>query len=184
MSLRHILLGLLSEPASGYDMHKECKKSLALFWSMNLSQIYPALQRLEDEGFVASDMQASGRGPARRVYHRTKKGAAAVIDWLTAGPQVAVERKHYLVQVFFLNALKSPAQAQTFLYALREKMEMRRQGLLAIIPEWEAAFGDDFPDRLSGDALYRHFTFDLGLDIFTAYVNWCDRCIERLENNL
>ncbi len=47
MSLQHILLGLLREPASGYDLKAYFDKSVRYFWAAELSQIYPTLQRME-----------------------------------------------------------------------------------------------------------------------------------------
>ena len=50
MSLQHILLGLLREPASGYDLKAYFDSSVRYFWAAELSQIYPTLQRMEKSG--------------------------------------------------------------------------------------------------------------------------------------
>ena len=50
MSLDHILLGLLREPATGYDLGNAFSENVRHFWSAELSQIYPALKRLEQRG--------------------------------------------------------------------------------------------------------------------------------------
>ena len=54
MSLPHILLGMLREPATGYDLGKRFKQSLAHFWHADLAQIYPTLKKLEQQGFLKS----------------------------------------------------------------------------------------------------------------------------------
>jgi len=56
MSLRHIMLGMLREPHSGYDLKKGFDRSLRNFWRAELSQIYPLLQKMDDEGLL-SDQQ-------------------------------------------------------------------------------------------------------------------------------
>ena len=40
MSLDHILLGLLREPATGYDLGNAFSENVRHFWSAELSQIY------------------------------------------------------------------------------------------------------------------------------------------------
>ena len=37
MSLKHIMLGMLREPHSGYDIKKQFEKSLKNFWRAELS---------------------------------------------------------------------------------------------------------------------------------------------------
>ena len=111
MSLRHILLGLLAEPRSGYDLKKEFNGSLRHFWAANLSQIYPLLGRMEEEGLLRSRTADPGKGPRRRLYTRTEQGTGELIEWLSEGPHVSHERRHYLAQVFFLSAFSDPHDA-------------------------------------------------------------------------
>jgi PadR family transcriptional regulator AphA len=54
MSLDPILLGLLREPASGYDLKALLDHGIGHFWAAELSQIYPTLKRLEKDGFLTS----------------------------------------------------------------------------------------------------------------------------------
>jgi len=74
MSLDHILLGLLREPASGYDLKDAFNETVAHFWSAELSQIYPTLKRLEERGLLRSRREPSPKGPDRRVYRLTGEG--------------------------------------------------------------------------------------------------------------
>ena len=86
MSLQHILLGMLEQPASGYDLKQAFEQQQAHYWSANLAQIYPTLNRMEEKGLLASAEQPSPKGPPRRVYRRTSAGREALVDWLTGGP--------------------------------------------------------------------------------------------------
>lgn len=181
MSLPHILLGLLSQPMSGYDMQKECEASLSFFWSMKLSQVYPALKKLEEEGFVRSALVDPGKGPARRVYRRTEQGKEELADWLTSGPRVELERRHYLAQAFFLDAAGGADKALAFFRDLHEIMCARRDRLNEVEREWAQEQGAAFPDHLPEDQFYRHLVFDVGQKIAGLYVDWCARCIKRLE---
>ena len=82
MSLENILLGCLTAPASGYDLKAYFDTRIRPFWSAELSQIYPALKRLESRGLLTSRTEPSKKGPARKVYTRTAKGREALIRWL------------------------------------------------------------------------------------------------------
>ena len=67
MSLDHILLGLLREPATGYDLGNAFSENVRHFWSAELSQIYPTLKRLEQRGMLrsaASSRRRRGRSAA------------------------------------------------------------------------------------------------------------------------
>lgn len=181
MSLPHILLGLLSEPASGYDLRNDCEKYLSFFWSANLSQIYPTLKKMEGDGLVESDLSAHSRGPARRVYTRTEEGRVVLADWLAAGPRVESERRHYLAQIYFLNEVGNSEKALKFLTELHQAMKERQDNLRSMIPEWETKRESCRTDDFEGDELYQHMVFGLGLEILQLYVSWCERNIARLE---
>ena len=50
-TLRYVILGLLSkEPMAGYDIKKAFEGEIGDFWYSNHSQIYPELNRMEQEG--------------------------------------------------------------------------------------------------------------------------------------
>ena len=78
MSLPNVLLSLLREPMSGSELTELFGSSIGHFWSADLSQIYRALDSLEQRGCVKSKSVPSPRGPARRVYSLTAPGRYAV----------------------------------------------------------------------------------------------------------
>lgn len=83
MSLEHILLGLLREPASGYDLKKLFDERIDYFWAAELSQIYPTLKRLEQRGWIRGREAASSRGPgAAFMNSRGRDGARSGTGWL------------------------------------------------------------------------------------------------------
>ncbi len=180
MSLKHILLGMLHEPASGYDLKKEFGSSLRHFWAAELSQIYPLLRRLEQEGLLTSRPMGSNKGPQRKLYQRTETGTQALIDWLAEGPRVAEERRHYLAQVFFLDAYQDPHKALTFMVSLREAMAAKLEALQAADQRWRDC-DPGYPDGLPDRGFYPHLTLGLGLRIFAAHVEWCEECMERIR---
>lgn len=180
MSLKHILLGLLAEPHSGYDLKKQFDQSLRNFWRAELSQIYPLLQRMENDGLLSSRDAESDIGPTRRVYRRTARGRRELHEWLNAGPVVGVERIEYLAQTYFLDQLDAPEAAVAFMESLRDYAEERLRHLEGVEAGWRA---DDprYPDALPNEDFYPQLTLDLGLQRMRATLEWCERSIQRIN---
>jgi DNA-binding PadR family transcriptional regulator len=180
MSLPHILLGLLAEPASGYDLKKAFGMSVRHFWSAELSQIYPTLKRMEKQGLLRSEAEVSAKGPNRKVYHRTPAGAEALVEWVSAGPSDGQERLSFVAQVFFLAAV-SPEERVAFLVGLREIFEARVLELEAVERDWRAA-EPGYPDALPDGEFFPHITLRLGLMKYRAIIDWCEECLSRLRS--
>jgi PadR family transcriptional regulator AphA len=179
MSLKHIMLGILREPHSGYDIKKRFEKSLQSFWRAELSQIYPLLQKMENDGLVSSKASESEIGPTRRVYKRSAKGRRELQAWLMDGPTVGSERIGYLAQVFFLANLDGDKAIQ-FMQELRQFMVDWLETLQNAEQEWRSN-DPRYPEELSDEDFYPQLTLDLGLTKVRANVEWCDRCIDRIQ---
>jgi len=175
VSLPHILLGMLSDPASGYDLKKTFEQSIRHFWSAELSQIYPALARLEDEGHLESASAASEKGPPRKIYSRTESGLDELVRWLEGGVELKQERVHFLSQVFFLDAIPSDARLR-YMQGLRDAFAVRLDALSNIEEGWSSE-DPRYPDHLPDHDFYPQLTLRLGLMKFRALVDWADECL-------
>jgi len=183
MSLDHILLGLLQKPASGYDLKDAFRETVAHFWSAELSQIYPALKRLEDRGLLRSRLEPSPKGPDRRVYTLTGEGRAELRRWVRSGPVVGVERFAYLAQLYFMSAADDLRETRAFMVDLRDHLAGRLAELRTIERKIFATHGDQ-PDRYSDDGFHRFATLRMGIDSIGAKVNWCDLTLAALDRRL
>ena len=84
MSVRHALLALLSEgPKYGLQLRQEFEARTGDVWPLNVGQVYTTLQRLERDGFVASD--ATDDGP-QKGYSITAAGSRELTEWLQTPP--------------------------------------------------------------------------------------------------
>lgn len=180
MSLRHILLGILREPHSGYDIKKTFEHSMSNFWRAELSQIYPLLQKMEKEGLVSNRKGESEIGPTKRIYTRTAKGGRELKSWLKNGPVIGTERFSYLAQVYFLGELKDNAKAIAYLEGLLSHMQEWLESLEQIEREWRL---DDsrYPDALPDADFFSQLTLDLGIRKVRTNVEWCEDCLARLH---
>lgn len=175
MSLPNILLGMLVQPASGYDLKQEFELQQAHYWSANLAQIYPTLKRMEADGLLESEEQPSDKGPPRKVYRRTAAGRAALVEWLQRGPEVHTDRLSWLAQVGFLAELNSAGQVE-FLQQLRSEFLQHREQLAGIERYW-AEQDPAFPDALAPPDRFAYMTLRLGLKKYAAIIEWCDECL-------
>jgi len=180
MSLKHIMLGMLREPHSGYDIKKRFEKSLRSFWRAELSQIYPLLQKMEKEGLLTSKAGASDIGPTRRVYKRSAKGRNELQSWLLDGPVVGTERIGYLAQTYFLANLNDDEKAIAFMEELRSYMCDWLAAIEEAEDEWRVS-DPRYPDDLPDEDFYPQLTLDMGLTKVRASVEWCDRSIARIR---
>jgi DNA-binding PadR family transcriptional regulator len=106
--LEHILLGLLCQPASVYDLKAVLDHGIGPFWAAELSQIYPNLKRLEQRGSLRSRRATSKRGPGRIVYEITAAGRKELAAWLRNGPQFGHMRQTFLAQIYLMDELSDP----------------------------------------------------------------------------
>ncbi|MEU3402686.1 PadR family transcriptional regulator [Streptomyces sp. NPDC006670] len=138
MSLRHALLGLLSErPASGYDLLKRFETSLANVWPATQSQMYGELAKLAAAGLIG----VSAEGPrGRKEYALTDEGLAELRHWLTQTKPQRNTRSDVLLRVFFLGVLPAE-QASAYLTGLMELSDQEYEALRAL--ERSIDWGED-----------------------------------------
>jgi DNA-binding PadR family transcriptional regulator len=180
MSLEHILLGMLREPATGYALRQEFQQGARHFWSAELSQIYPALQKMERRGWLASREQPSPVGPSRRVYRRTAAGLRALVTWLRSPPALGAERFAYLGQLIYMGELDDLPHTAAFLSQLRERLAGTLEFLTQVTVPLESKFNDD-ASALSTVEFHELLALRMGILSLTAKVRWCDESLEMIR---
>ena len=180
MSLEFILLGLLRDPASGYDMRREFDRGPRHFWSARLSQIYPTLQRMEERGWLTSRDEPSHQGPARRVYRRSRAGTVALRTWLRGEPDLGVERLPYIGQLVFLAELHDRARTAKFLEAIRDQFVAFRDFLYAGDDELHAAHDRD-PSQWDDDSLHELLCIRIGARALEGKIAACEEGLTLLH---
>jgi DNA-binding PadR family transcriptional regulator len=100
-TLGYALLALLArQPGTGYDLARQLKDPIGLFWEAGHSQIYPQLGRLEELRLVRS-RSARGRGPRpTKTYAITLRGVAALRAWVGQPVRRRGGRDELLLKVY------------------------------------------------------------------------------------
>jgi DNA-binding PadR family transcriptional regulator len=102
VSVAHVILGALMEaPAHGYSIKKYLAS--ALTDELNDGQLYPALARMERQGWIRKQVVRQQRSPTKHLYHITEDGEREFLDWLAgAGEPAAAPRMDLFSRFEFL----------------------------------------------------------------------------------
>lgn len=170
---------MLREPASGYDLKREFSAGPRHFWSAELSQIYPTLNRLERKGLLKSSAGPSAQGPQRRVYRRTRAGQRELLQWLRGGPAMGTQRFAYVAQLAFLHEARDPRLTLEFMQQLRRELS----DFLTFLQEAEMHYGQAGrdPAALPDIEFHDYLCLRMGVTSIGARIAWCDECIELIR---
>jgi DNA-binding PadR family transcriptional regulator len=100
MALEHaILVSLLEQPGSGYELARRFERSIGRFWTATHQQIYRVLKRMESDGWVtAVDVGQDGR-PDKRDFSVSAAGRDVLTGWLREPVQPEAVRHDLAVKV-------------------------------------------------------------------------------------
>jgi DNA-binding PadR family transcriptional regulator len=83
LNTKELLLSvLMAGPATGYDIKKILEHEVSKIVDVTISNIYPALNELADEGLVTFERIEQENRPNKKLYEITEAGRAACIDAL------------------------------------------------------------------------------------------------------
>jgi DNA-binding PadR family transcriptional regulator len=181
-TLGYALLALLvREPLSGYDLAQRMKKPIGFFWQAQLSQIYPELARLEEQGCILHQVIAQEGRPQKKLYTITEAGQSALQAWVTRPPPPARERNELLLKTYAIWLADPQAALELF-----QTCEQFHAGRLALFEQIQASIeqereGGPRPDEpLFGD----YATVRRGVAYEREYMTWCRWVIQQLEQTL
>jgi len=77
-----VLMALLDGKSHGYELLQHIAEYGFLKGDAPPGMIYRHLRQMEEEGLVASQWEATGTGPAKRVYTITPEGREVLDAWV------------------------------------------------------------------------------------------------------
>lgn len=178
MSLAHAILGFLERQAmTGYDLKTQCfDVSVTYFWPADQAQIYRTLDKMEDEGWVTSQLEIQRDRPNRKLYSLTEAGGIELRRWLMSTQPLPVHREPYLVQLFFSEHLE-PSKIIESLLQQRALHDAQLQAYYANRKQFAAKMR-------TRELTLAELTLDLGIRTEEAYVNWIDESIKKVRDML
>jgi len=168
MSVRHALLALLSEgPKYGLQLRQEFEERTGEVWPLNVGQVYTTLQRLERDGFVASD--GDGGSSTQKAFQITAAGAVELDAWLRTPPDLSSPPRDELV-IKVLVAVRVPG------VDVHDVIQTHRRRVVELMQEWT---------RLKRDAGAQDVNLALVVDAelfrLDSVIRWLDAADSRLR---
>jgi DNA-binding PadR family transcriptional regulator len=179
VALEHaILVSLLEQPGSGYELARRFERSIGRFWTATHQQIYRVLRRMEVDGWViAEEVDQNGR-PDKRCYSVVGAGRDVLADWLRAPVHPEVVRHELAVKV--RGAAFTDAAGRTALVAEVERYRATHEATLA---RYLAGERRDFSDPGAHDDQQRlqHVVLRGGITYEQTVLAWLDDVLDTLR---
>ncbi|GAB4172813.1 MAG: hypothetical protein OHK0024_09290 [Thalassobaculales bacterium] len=107
MDVRTLCLAILSDgEATGYEIKKALESGrFSHFQTATYGSIYPALQRLAEDGLLTATALSQKNRPDKKVYRLTLKGLEALRDGLLRPPAADFFRSDFLFLVMYAHLL-------------------------------------------------------------------------------
>ena len=179
MSLKHALLGFLDyTPMTGYELKQCFDQSIRHFWNANLSQIYPALSRMAEEGLLTVEVEYQEDRPNRKVYTITDAGCEELQRWLQEPIDLPPMRVAFLIQVFFGRRFEK----EGILVQLRHQLALHQERLAAYQgPVREVIRQNVETTGLEREGFFWGLTLEAGIKSEEGWIEWCQKTIEKIE---
>lgn len=178
MSLRYALLGFLNyKSLNGYEIKQFFDNSISHFWNANLSQIYPALAEMKDEGLLEMELKYNENTPNSKIYHITDKGRQQLKVWLKENPAPPSFKDAFLIKVFFGSFIDK----QDITRHLEKQLAIHSNNLSSY-KEQAAQMKENLCNPDLNTALpFWSFTLNAGIKLEEAYVDWCKETLEKVK---
>ena len=181
MSLKHALLGFLNyQPMTGYELKQMMDISTSNFWHAKQSQIYTTLKKMEENGFIVSEIEEQNGRPNRRVYSIAESGRTTLQTWL-ARPvlELQAHKELLLLKLFF----SAGQDKQALLTQLNLQRDLHQQQLAVYQNETKAVieqFAGMMPDG-EQNAILWDATRRFGVMYEQTSIEWLNETIQKLE---
>ena len=174
MPLSHAILGFLDyQPMSGYDLKKYFDQSVAHFWSATQSHIYKALENLENEALVESQVIPQEGRPNRKQYQITDRGRAELRRWVSTPLPVEAKREAWLIQVFFAHNITNEEIADLF----KDRIERLHTSLSQCKAAQEAIDANAKNPGMERLRNLWQLTLDYGIDYYENEIGWLEKSL-------
>ncbi len=182
MSLTHLILGLLDDmPMSGYDLNKAFAQGVQHFWTVDQSQIYRTLYKLDEQGKVRVELVKQTDNPDKKVYHITDDGREMLDAWLRAPIPQTPAREGWLGQLHFGDSMTNE-DIIALMQAYRDEVNISYQTLYQLK---EQILGRIGTKKIPRKYRLRLITLDYGIDVMAFHLQWFDQhmdIIQQLED--
>ena len=127
MDVKTMLLGfLMSRSMTGYELKKKFSTSFSFFSGLSYGSIYPALKKMEKEGWLTLEVKIQNGSPNRKVYTITDEGRKVFLENLRAPFSLERPKDAFLARLFFFSHLPPEERLETAKRHLETVREIQR----------------------------------------------------------
>ena len=179
-SLELALLGLIAEehPRSGYDLVQTFRLSMVHYWHAHPGQIYPTLDRMERDGWIAGREVIQRGRPNKRVYSITAEGRRVLLEWLGSPYEPFKMKNPPLLKSRFLAHLGADGAISKFA-EMRDAMATYLEELHGYDREI-ARRGGAYKDV---NQMFVYFTLRRGIAFAKGEVEFCEWAMTEIERH-
>lgn len=173
--LGYNILGVIARvPQSGYDV----VKALSKFRPVNISQVYPIVAEMEEQGLLSSDEVVQTGKPNKKVYHLLEPGRRALQDWIAAPSDPPEQRDDFVNKVY--SFWLSPAGDRASL--VRDRLQHIHEEVAYFSAKLEALheeFGG-VPDDPDTWQFSRQVLMTRRLILYRNEIDWCNALLQKM----
>lgn len=175
MSLAYALLvSLINEPKSGYDLAKQFDGSVGFFWEATHQQIYRELTKLEQQNWIVAEAIAQDGRPDKKIFSVTDLGLAQLKVWILQTSDVASVKDEFLLKIYAGYLIPEEAIAKKFKtivnYISNNSKFIRRSRVTFF----------SSPQNCSKESRFGYLTLRRGINFEQGWLDWCDEVLELL----
>ncbi len=179
MSLKYALLGFLyNENMTGYQLKQYFDRSIKYFWPVSLSQIYPTLNQMSEDGLLNVEIIHQNKPLNSKVYHITAKGQEAFNKWIAAPIGAPVLRNAFLIKIFMGHL----AGKDIIVSQLKQQIELSKERL-QVYQKSKKHLEEEHLSKeyMVTETKYWEATVDYGIKFDEFTIAWCEDTIKKLE---
>ncbi len=170
--LGYALLGLLAGDAmSGYDIRRVFAETAMGHYSDSPGAIYPALARLERDGYITGRVDGAKTLRPRKVFRPTAAGKAALAAWVRERPTrrtIADDMPSWPLRLAFATGVLSSREAEALFQAIKDASS-------DYVRELEAQ-----RDQLPKNAPFPCMAVEHGIAGYRATATWAAACLAQV----
>ena len=162
--IEYVVMGMvLHKPLTGYDIKKEIEAGIGSFSKSSYGNLYPALKKLTDKGFLTLTEQTQV-DRLKKYYMATELGKTAFLEWLTSPLAPGSVTASLLTRIYFFGELSEDTRRQEL-----QKYELHIQQILQQLREMEKQFS--MPD-IDARYYFEMSTLYYGIMSIQSMIRW------------
>ena len=177
MSLTYaILVSLVCEPKSGYDLAKQFDGTVGFFWQATHQQIYRELTKLEQQSLIVAEAIAQEGRPDKKIFSVNDLGLSHLKTWLVQSSDVATVKDEFLLKIYAGYLIPE----EEIINKIKHHRQLHQQQL----DMYQAIERNFFisPQDCPKELRFAYLTLRRGINFEKGWIDWCEEALQLLAD--